>query len=84
MIERFLELTIIYFFMILVFCVFVPFVRNIDDYGIDGIKETFDMFTDKDFYLDIVIPVFIRYSVIYIFCSLLVFAAILVIDKINL
>ena len=84
MIERFLELTIIYFFMILVFCFFVPFVRNIDDDGIDGIKETFDMFTDKDFYLDIVIPVFIRYSVIYIFCSLLVFAVILVVNKINL
>ena len=84
MIERFLELTIIYFFMIVSSCVFVPFVRNIDDDGIDGIKETFDMFTDKDFYLDIVIPLFIRYSIIYIFCSLLAFAVILVIDKINL
>ena len=84
MIEKFLYITFIYYFLILALSVLVPFTHNITDDGIDGIKETFDMFKDKDFYLNVVIPVIINFSIIFIFCNLIVFVIILVVNKINL
>ena len=84
MIENFLGITFIYYFLILGILVLVPFTTNITDDGIDGIKETFDMFKDKDFYLNVVIPVIINFSIIFIFCSLIAFVIILVVNKINL
>lgn len=84
MIENFLYIAFIYFFIVISFCFLVPFLRNVTDEGIDGIKETLDMFTDKDFYLNIVIPVFIHFGSIFIFCNLIVFVIILVVNKINL
>lgn len=84
MIEKFLCITFIYFFLLLALSVLVPFTHNITDDGIDGIKETFDMFKDKDFYLNVIIPVFINFSIIFIFCNLIVFVTILVVNKINL
>ena len=84
MIEKFLGITFIYYFLILALSVLVPFTTNITDDGIYGIKETFDMFKDKDFYLDVVIPVIIHFSIIFIFCNLIAFVIILVVNKINL
>lgn len=84
MIENFLWITFIYFFLILTLLFLVPFTDNITDDGIDGIKETFDMFKDKDFYLKVVIPVIINFSSIFLFCSLIIFVIILVVNKINL
>lgn len=84
MIEKFLCITFIYFFITLALLVLVPFTSNITDDGIDGIKETFDMFKDKDFYLNVVIPVIINFSIIFLFCNLIAFVIILVADKINL
>ena len=84
MIEKFLCITFIYFFLLLALSVLVPFTHNIADDGIDGIKETFYMFKDKDFYLNVVIPVIINFSIIFIFCNLIVFVIILVVNKINL
>ena len=71
MIENFLYIVFIYFFLILALLVLIPFVINIKNYGIYGIKETFDLFKDKDFYSTVVIPVFVNFSIIYIFCSLI-------------
>ena len=79
MIENFLGITFIYYFLILGILVLVPFIDNISDDGIDGIKETFDMFKDKDYYLNVVIPVIINFSIIFIFFNLIVFVI-----KINL
>ena len=84
MIENFLYITFIYYFLILGILVLVPFTTNITDDGIDGIKETFDMFKDKDFYSTVVIPVIINFSIIFLFCSLIAFVIILVVNKINL
>lgn len=81
MIENFLYIAFIYFFVVLSLSFLVLFACNIDDDGIDGIKETFDMFTDKDFYLTVVIPTFIKYSIIFIFCYLIVFVIKLVANK---
>ena len=79
MIEKFLGITFIYYFLILGLLVLVPFIDNVSDDGIDGIKETFDMFKDKDYYLNEVIPVIINFSIIFIFFNLIVFVI-----KINL
>ena len=79
MIEKFLWITFIYYFLILGLLVLVPFIDNISDDGIDGIKETFDMFKDKDYYLNEVIPVIINFSIIFIFFNLIIFVI-----KINL
>lgn len=84
MIEKFLLVAFIYLFLVLTLLVLVPFTTNITDDGIDGIKETFDMFKDKDFYLNVVIPVIINFSIIFLFCNLIAFVIILVADKINL
>ena len=84
MIEKFLLVTFIYLFLVLTLLVLVPFTTNITDDGIDGIKETFDMFKDKDFYLNVVIPVIINLGIIFIFCNLIAFVIILVVNKINL
>ena len=84
MIEKFLCISFIYLFLVLTLLVLVPFTTNITDDGIDGIKETFDMFKDKDFYLNVVIPVIINLGIIFIFCNLIAFVIILVADKINL
>ena len=84
MIENFLYIGFIYFFIILALCILVPFSINITDDGIDGIKETFDIFKDKDFYLNVVIPVIINLGIIFIFCNLIVFVIMLVFNKINL
>ena len=84
MIEKFLLVAFIYLFLVLTLLVLVPFTTNITDDGIDGIKETFDMFKDKDFYLNVVIPVIINLGIIFIFCNLIAFVIILVADKINL
>ena len=73
MIENFLWITFIYLFLVLTLLVLVPFTINIKDDGIDGIRETFDMFKDKDFYLNVVIPVIINISIIIIFCILIKF-----------
>lgn len=79
MIEKFLYIAFIYFFIVISFCFLVPFLRNISDEGIDGIKETLDMFTDKDFYLDLVVPIIIHFGSIFIFCTLIIFVISLVI-----
>lgn len=85
MIENIFYIGLIYFFLILALCIFVPFCNNITDDGIYyGIKETFAMFKDKDFYLIVIIPVFINFGIIFIFCNLIIFVISLVIDKINL
>ena len=84
MIENFLWIAFIYLFLVLTLLVLVPFTTNIKDEGIDRIKETFDMFTDKDFYLNVVIPVIVNFSIIFIFCNLIAFVIILVANKINL
>lgn len=84
MIENFLYIGFIYFFITLALCILVPFSINITDDGIDGIKETFDIFKDKDFYLNVIIPVFINFGIIFIFCNLIAFVIILVVNKINL
>ena len=84
MIEKCLYITFIYYFLILGLLVVVPFIENISDDGIDGIKETFDTFKDKDFYLNVVIPVIVNFSIIFIFCNLIAFVIILVVNKINL
>lgn len=84
MIEKFLLVAFIYLFLVLTLLVLVPFTTNITDDGIDGIKETFYMFKDKDFYLNVVIPVIINFSIIFLFCNLIAFVIILVADKINL
>lgn len=84
MIEKCLYITFIYLFLVLTLLVLVPFTTNITDDGIDGIKETFDMFKDKDFYLNVVIPVIINLSIIFILCNLIAFVIILVVNKINL
>ena len=84
MIENFLYISFIYFFLVLSLCFFMPFCINIENDGIHGIKETFDMFKDKDFYSTVVIPVFVNFSIIFIFCNLIAFVIILVADKINL
>lgn len=84
MIENFLYIAFIYFFIVLTLLVLVPFTSNIENEGIDGIKETFDMFKDKDFYLNVVIPLIVNFSIIFIFCNLIAFVIILVANKINL
>lgn len=85
MIENIFYIGLIYFFLILALCVLVPLCNNITDDGIIyGIKETFAMFKDKDFYLNVIIPVFINFGIIFIFCNLIIFVISLVIDKINL
>ena len=84
MIENFLYISFIYYFLILSLLVLIPFCFNISDDGIKGIKETFDMFKDKDFYSTVVIPTFINFSIIFIFCNVIAFVIILVADKINL
>ena len=84
MIENCLYISFIFLFLALALCFLLPFCINISDDGIDGIKETFEMLTDKDFYLNVVIPVFVNVSTICIFCNLIVFVIILVFSKINL
>ena len=84
MIEKYLCVTVIYLFLVLTLLVLVPFIYNITDDGIDGIKETFDMFKDKYFYLNVIIPVIINFSIIFIFCILIKFVIIFVVNKINL
>lgn len=84
MIENCLYISFIFLFLALALCFFIPFCINISDDGIDGIKETFEMLTDKDFYLNVVIPVFVNVSTICIFCNLIVFVIILVFNKVNL
>ena len=81
MIEKYLCVTVIYLFLVLTLLVLVPFIYNIADDGIDGIKETFDMFKDKYFYLNVIIPVIINFSIIFIFCILIKFVIILVVNK---
>ena len=81
MIEKYLCVTFIYLFLVLTLLVLVPFIYNITDDGIDGIKETFDMFKDKYFYLNVVIPLIINFSIIFIFCILIKFVIILVVNK---
>ena len=84
MIENCLYVSFIFLFIVLALCFLLPFCINISDDGIYGIKETFEMFTDKDFYLNVVIPAFVNYSIICIFCNLIAFVIILVFNKINL
>ena len=84
MIENFLYISFIYFFLVISLCFLTPFCINIENDGIHGIKETFDMFKDKDFYSTVVIPTFINFSIIFIFCNVIAFVIILVADKINL
>ena len=81
MIEKCLCISFIYLFIVLTLLFLVPFIFNIADDGIDGIKETFDMFKDKYFYLNVVIPVIINISIIFIFCNLIAFVIILVFNK---
>ena len=84
MIENCLYVSFIFLFLALSLCFLLPFCINISDNGIDGIKETFEMFKDKDFYLNVVITVFVNCSIICIFCNLIAFVIILVFNKINL
>ena len=84
MIENCLYISFIFLFLALALCFLLPFCINISNDGIDGIKETFEMLTDKDFYLDVVITVFVNVSIICIFCNLIAFVIILVFSKINL
>ena len=84
MIENCLYASFIFLFMVLALCFLLPFCINIYNDGIDGIKETFEIFTDKYFYLNVVIPVFVNYSIICIFCNLIAFVIILVFNKIIL
>ena len=79
MIEKLLDITFIYYFLILWLLVLVYFIDNISDDGIDGIKETFDMFKDKDYYLNVIIQAIINFSIIFIFFNLILFVI-----KINL
>ena len=78
MIENCLYVSFIFLFLALALCFLLPFCINIYDDGIYGIKETFEMFTDKDFYLNEVIPVFVNVSIICIFCNLIEFAIFLI------
>ena len=84
MIENCLYASFIFLFIVLALCFLLPFCINISNDGIDGIKETFEIFTDKYFYLNVVIPVFVNYSIICIFCNLIAFVIILVFNKIIL
>ena len=74
----------LFFFLILTLCFLIPFCNNISDDGIDGIKETFYMFKDKDFYLNVIIPAFINFGSIFIFFTLFISVGSLVLNKINL
>ena len=84
MIENCLYASFIFLFIVLALCFLLPFCINISNDGIDGIKETFEIFTDKYFYLNVVIPVFVNVSTICIFCNLIAFVIILVFNKVNL
>ena len=78
MIENCLYASFISLFIVLALCFLLPFCINISDDGIDGIKETLKMLKDKDFYLTVVIPAFVNFSITCIFCNLIAFVIILV------
>lgn len=72
MIEKFLWITFIYYFVVFAACFISPFIVGIAVNGINGLKDAFTMLlTYKDYYLKAVKPVFIICICIYIICILI-------------
>lgn len=72
--------TFIYFFSVFVGCFIGPLIVGLAYDGINGLKDQFNSsLIDKNYYSQVVKPVFIFYSCIYIICILFVLFALFIV-----
>ena len=83
MIEKCLCITFILYFNVFVACFISPIIVGLIFDGINGLKDAFKMLlTDKDYYLNVVKPVFIIFTCIYIICILFVIVILFIVKNI--
>ena len=73
MIEKILEIVLLVYFTFFIVAFTIPLIIGLSIDGIEGLKDMFDMLKDKDYYLNVVKPVFIFVSYAIIIAFLIVF-----------